>query len=71
MIDAIVERAFTAYFRSGGTDQAGRDSSECVRLNGKDYVVLRNAHGALAVYRVRPHNGALRRLKRPPAELLV
>jgi hypothetical protein len=34
----------------------------------KSYVALRNVNGMLAVYRVR-NNGALKRLKRWPAEL--
>lgn len=34
----------------------------------KEYVVLRNANGILAVYRIRP-SGELKRLRRWPVEL--
>jgi hypothetical protein len=38
------------------------------KVDGKEYVVLRNAHGVVAVYRVGT-SGALRRLRRWPRDL--
>ncbi len=67
-----VDRAFAAYFRVGGAlalpDQPSGGLSGAQEHDGLEYVVLRNAHRTLAVYRVLP-NGALKRLKRWPAEL--
>jgi hypothetical protein len=62
-----VERAFGEWFRSGGIDQPSNSSSMAAHA-GRKYVVLDNANGILAVYRVR-NDGALRRLKRWPREL--
>jgi hypothetical protein len=56
-----------AYLRSGGTDQPANDSG-VETIDGKDYVVLRNVGGVLAVYRVRT-SGALKRLRRWPRDL--
>lgn len=71
-------RAMRAYVRSS---DAPRDAygwpyglplpsqySEFIRHDGREYIVLRNVNGVLAVYRVRT-NGALKRLKRYPAEV--
>jgi hypothetical protein len=44
------------------------DASGHEEVDDKDYVVLRNGKGVLAVYRVR-HDGMLKRLRRWPAEL--
>lgn len=65
--DDLTRRAFAAWFRAGGTDQPGKDSD--VEYDGDhQYVVLRNARGVLAVYRVR-NDGMLKRLRRWPASL--
>ncbi len=66
-MDELTGRAFAAYFRSGGTDQPGNDSGPA-ELDGRQYVVLRNVNGVLAVYRVRT-SGALKRLRRWPREV--
>ena len=50
--DPLVQRALAAYFRTGGTEQPSQ-SSGVEKHGGKKYVVLRNARGALAIYRVR------------------
>jgi hypothetical protein len=42
--------------------------SETVELDGRQYVVLANVNGLLAVYRIKP-DGLLRRLKRWPRAL--
>ncbi len=63
----VVSRAFAAYFRAGGRDQPASSSGER-RHEGKDYVVLENINGTLAVYRVRP-DGILKGLRRWPAEI--
>ena len=65
----LLRRAYAAYFKGGGTDQpaelaSGLETSEA----GKKYVVLRNTHGVLAVYRVR-NDGVLKGMKRWPAEI--
>lgn len=63
----VASRALAAYFRSGGRDQpSGHPTTEAV--DGKEYVVLRNVRGILAVYRVRT-SGALKRLVRWPRDL--
>jgi hypothetical protein len=67
-MDDLTRRAYTAYFRSGGTDQPGGSESGPTELDGKQYVVLRNSNGVLAVYRVR-NDGMLKRLRRWPADL--
>lgn len=71
---SIESRALAAYFRSltggpGAVLSQQPTGQPIVReLAGKQYVVLRNAGGVLAVYRVR-NDGMLKRLKRWPAEL--
>lgn len=74
MNDDLVTRALSAYFKypdpQGGQPlQPASGCSDEVVLNGKTYVVLANSSDVLAVYRVR-NDGVLRRMKRPPAELL-
>lgn len=66
--DELTRRAFAAYFRTGGTEQPGK-ASGVVDRNGKLYVVLHNARGVLAVYRVR-NDGMLRRMRRWPSDLV-
>ena len=66
-MDDLTRRAFTAYFRSGGTDQPSGGPATTTH-GGKQYVVLRNARGLLAVYRVR-NDGMLKRLRRWPSAL--
>jgi hypothetical protein len=60
-----------AYFRSNKgpiVDQPSSNDSGVTSVESKKYVVLRNARGVLAVYRVR-NDGMLKGLKRWPAEL--
>jgi hypothetical protein len=68
-MDDLTSRAFAAYFRSesGIVDQPANDSGPA-EWAGKQYVVLRNVNGVLAVYRVR-NSGALKRLRRWPSAL--
>jgi hypothetical protein len=70
--DPIIDRAFAAYFRTAArkgirADQPAGDSHLC-ELDGRQYVVLHNIRGILAVYRVR-NDGILKGLKRWPKEL--
>lgn len=70
--EPVINRAFAAYFRSaaregGAADQPASDSHLC-ELDGRQYVVLVNAGGVLAVYRVRT-DGILKAMKRWPKEL--
>jgi hypothetical protein len=62
--EEFVRRAYAAWFRTGGTDQPA-NSSRVRRYKGKSYVVLENARGVLAVYRIK-NDGLLRRLRRWP-----
>jgi hypothetical protein len=72
-MDELTRRAFAAYFRTAQqdgaaiVDQPGNGSGP-VEHEGKTYVVLGNARGTLAVYRVRP-SGQLKRLRRWPVEV--
>jgi hypothetical protein len=63
--EQLTTRALAAWFKSG-TDERPYNSSGVRTVRGKDYVVLRNERGVLAVYRVRT-DGILKRLKRWPA----
>jgi hypothetical protein len=70
-MNELTARAFAAYFRrpTGAIiDQPARDSGP-VEWQGKQYVVLRNTNGVLAVYRVRT-SGALKRLRRWPRAIV-
>ena len=67
-------RAMMAYIRvekaaHGLYQQPSQQLSGVELHDGLQYVVLRNVNGLLAVYRIRPDNGVIRRLKRWPAEL--
>ena len=63
----LLSRAYAAYFRSGAVDLPSNGSDEIV-FGGKTYVVLRNVHGILAIYRLLKC-GQLRRLRCYPAGL--
>ena len=69
--EPLVRRAFAAYYRSGpagGSLPEPANTSFLCELDGKQYVVLENFAGILAVYRVR-NDGILKGLKRWPGEL--
>jgi len=67
-----VRRAFAAYFKTaeadGGIPIQPANTSGLRSHDGHDYVVLENANGVLAVYRVR-NDGVLRRMKRWPVQV--
>jgi hypothetical protein len=66
-----VERAMAAYWRSAKDDGLliqPANTSSVQEYDGKEYVVLRNVNGILAVYRI-TNAGQLKRLKRWPTEL--
>ena len=71
-MEELVQRAFAAYYRhsksAGATPQQPSNDSGLVTFEEKDYVVLRNIRGILAVYRVR-NDGILKRLTRWPKAL--
>jgi hypothetical protein len=71
-VDDVMARAFAAYFKTAKRDGYRADQpanySDVMSADDRDYAVLRNCNGTLAVYRVR-NNGYLKRLKRWPAEL--
>jgi hypothetical protein len=71
----LVRRAMAAYYKSGRREGFSDEqlaipanTSDVHEHNGKQYVVLENVNGVLAVYRVR-NDGMLKGLKRWPAEL--
>jgi hypothetical protein len=75
----LLERAGFAYFRdrfryprvNHPKAWPDYDASGQYRYNARDYVVLRSARdGVLAVYRIRPSNGCLRRLHNYPLVLI-
>jgi hypothetical protein len=68
--EQLTQRAFAAYFRSAAREGSlspaqPANYSGVEEHNGKRYVVLRNVHGILAVYRVR-NDGVLKSLRRWP-----
>lgn len=66
MIDEqeLVRRAHAAYKRAGGIDIPSNDSG-IESVGSKDYVVLRNVRGVMAVYLIR-RDGSLRGMKEVP-----
>jgi len=72
--DELCRRAIAAYFRTpvGGSDgvfiEGPAWGADVVEHDGKQYVVLQNSRGPVAVYRVQ-NDGALRRMKRWPTEV--
>ena len=73
--EPLIRRAMSAYYRSGHregyTDQQiniPANTSYLAEFGGKQYVVLENVNGILAVYRVRT-SGFLKELRRWPKEL--
>jgi hypothetical protein len=69
-MDNLLARAYRAYFTAEGerADQPREVISGQEECKAKNYVVLRNSIGTLAVYRV-CSNARLRRLRRWPAML--
>jgi hypothetical protein len=66
--DEYLKRAVVAWYRSGRAQPWPANDSGTETFGGKDYVVLRNVNGVLAVYRIR-NQGMLKRLKRWPQEI--
>ena len=70
--DTVVQRAFAAWFRScesvGGIPIQPANTSGIREYQGKEYVVLENINGILAVYRIK-NDGFLKCLKRWPKAL--
>jgi hypothetical protein len=69
----VLDRATRAFLRPdrdslGVAQQPSRDLSGCEQYNGREYAVLRNVRGVLAVYRVLG-DGKLRRLHRWPTAI--
>ena len=65
----LQRRALAAYFRAGGDGHPDPALSTVEEHDGKRYVMLRNASGFLACYRIRKFDGVLKRLVRIPREL--
>jgi hypothetical protein len=72
--EPLINRAMSAWWRAGHRESGvappipANDSYLC-ELDGRQYVVLHNINGVLAVYRVH-NNGQLRLMRRPPRQLL-
>lgn len=66
--ESLVRRAHAAYRRAGGLDQPSSESG-IESTGGKDYVVLRNIQGVMAVYSVEP-DGSLKGQKEVPDGIL-
>lgn len=70
--DQYISRAISAYYRAAGTQHGVYPSRQVCALEihmGREYVVLRNGAGVVAVYRVRAYDGILKRLKRWPGSI--
>ncbi len=70
----LVQRATRAHLifvskQGGVADIPSNSASGVVEHHGRNYVVLRNVRGVMALYRVRNDTGVLRRLKRWPSAL--
>jgi len=68
-MDDVKRRAFKAYFKRFG-EYAAQPSSDVdfFEIAGKNYVVLSNVNGILAVYRIY-NDGRLKFLKKYPKEI--
>lgn len=66
---AIVRRAIGAWYRSGEEIIPNNHSYVASDSHGREYAVLINVNGPLAVYRLR-NDGRLKRLRRWPSEII-
>jgi hypothetical protein len=66
--DDLIQRPYRAYSRRNPQADLPPNSSTVESHAGRDYVVLRNVSGILAVYRIR-NDESLRPLTRWPAAL--
>jgi len=71
--EELIARAERAYFVAARkldqrSDQPSRTDSSLQKYKGKQYIVLRNVRGVVAVYRVRT-DGILKRLVRWPEQI--
>lgn len=67
--DTLTQRAIAAHLRQPGALQPSADLSGPATAAGREFVVLRNTGGVLAVFRVLPISRTLKRLKRWPTIL--
>jgi hypothetical protein len=63
----LTRRARAAYLRSGGTTLP--KTAHVREHDGRRYVVLATRAEVLAVYRIRPWDSVLARMRRPPPAL--
>lgn len=63
-----MRRAIAAWYRSGEETIPANDSYIYTDSAGREYAVLVNVNGVLAVYRLR-NDGRLKRLRRWPPEV--
>lgn len=64
----LTRRARAAYLRAGGTTHP--KTAHVREHEGRRYVILAARDAVLAVYRVRPWDDVLSRMRRPPRPLL-
>jgi hypothetical protein len=62
----LQNRLFAAWFKSGGLEQPS--TADAYTIDGKEYAVLYNTNGVLAVYDV-SDDGRLKRLEQYPEEI--
>jgi len=67
--EALTRRARAAYLQAGGT--VDPKAAFVREHDGRRYVVLAARDTVLAVYRIRPWDNVLSRMRRPPPELRV
>ncbi|MGO8693470.1 MAG: hypothetical protein ACLQMF_07310 [Rectinemataceae bacterium] len=68
-MDDWTRRAIAAWYKGGGTEEPSIPASGVQEIAGLQYVILKNESSILAIYRI-GNNNLLRRLRRPPKELL-
>lgn len=66
---SLLRRAMAAYYRGGGNGHASAESYVC-QFDGRTYVVIVHRKER-TVYRARRNGGALRRMRRPPKNVII
>lgn len=68
---SYTDRAMAAYFRApiDGETRPQPSTPDTTTVNGRDYVILHNPNGILAVYRILYVRDMLKRLKRWPSQI--
>jgi hypothetical protein len=67
--DEVTRRAAAAFIITDGIPERGHLTSLLMDVDDREYVVVRVDGTLVAVYRIRPSDGVLRRMKRWPRQL--